>query len=492
MMKKAQVFTGSVLIVLLIIISVRFFWVNLSPEDNQASEVVGILPEANTKIAFIGDTGMGLNFKKVLDLIETEEADAVVHLGDFDYSSNPNGFHSVITEALGASYPYLVVSGNHDRSLWESSCSGGQGCYSELFAARYLEAGIPLTLEMLDSEKYTLDFQGVQLSFIGPGGINDGPEFAEYLEAELSESDNIWKICNWHFNQEKMQLGEKADQTGWEVYDTCLNAGAIIATAHEHSYHRTKSLIDFHSQGLPIVNPLYQDPNNLYVYPGSTFVFVSGLGGKSIRNQDRCLPSEYPYGCNQEWAKAYTSNQQANYGALFVEFNYDGNPYKARGYFKNIDNQIVDNFEITLRTDVILDTSTPTPEFSPTPSQTPTPTVTPSPTQIGESTPTPSMTITPTNTQLPGASATPVPTEIQGSICGEADVNGDGVFTLVDFAQFGLAYGNGQNTCSDTQVDYGVCGGRDVDRDGFLKLYDFGGENVGFSQRYYPKTSCAL
>ena len=110
------------------------------------------------------------------------------------------------------------------------------------------------------------------------------------------------------------------------------------------------------------------------------------------------------------------------------------------------------------------------------------------------STPTPSMTPTPTNTQVPGASATPspTPTQIQGNICGKSDVNGDGVFTLVDFAQFGLTYGNGQNTCSDNQIDYGACGGRDVDRDGFLKLYDFGGENIGFSQRYFPKSSCVL
>ena len=159
---------------------------------------------------------------------------------------------------------------------------------------------------------------------------------------------------------------------------------------------------------------------------------------------------------------------------------------RARDYLRNSRNGIPDIGAIEFGG--VYHTSTPTPDYSPTPS------LTPSPTQPGESTPTPSMTPTPTNTQVPGASATPspTPTQIQGNICGKSDVNGDGVFTLVDFAQFGLAYGNGQNTCGDTQVDYGVCGGRDVDRDGFLKLYDFGGESIGFSQRYYPKTSCSL
>ena len=80
---------------------------------------------------------------------------------------------------------------------------------------------------------------------------------------------------------------------------------------------------------------------------GSTFVFVSGLGGRSIRGQERCLPAATPpYGCNGEWASIYTSDQSATFGALFVEFNVDGDAKKARGYFKNIDGLIVDSFTI--------------------------------------------------------------------------------------------------------------------------------------------------
>ena len=66
----------------------------------------------------------------------------------------------------------------------------------------------------------------------------------------------------------------------------------------------------------------------------------------------------------------YTSNQQANYGALFIEFNFNGDPTKARGYFKNIDNVIVDSFEITLKADITQQTITPS--SSPIPTATPT------------------------------------------------------------------------------------------------------------------------
>ena len=75
----------------------------------------------------------------------------------------------------------------------------------------------------------------------------------------------------------------------------------------------------------------------LVIQPGETFAFVSGLGGASIRDQR--IFADY-------FASVYTSDQNANYGALFIEFNVDGDPRKAHGYFKNIDGAVVDEFEL--------------------------------------------------------------------------------------------------------------------------------------------------
>ena len=52
-------------------------------------------------VAFIGDSGYGTGFEYVLSLIQTEGADAVVHLGDFDYNDDPAGFFEVINTNLG-------------------------------------------------------------------------------------------------------------------------------------------------------------------------------------------------------------------------------------------------------------------------------------------------------------------------------------------------------------------------------------------------------
>jgi hypothetical protein len=56
---------------------------------------------------------------------------------------------------------------------------------------------------------------------------------------------------------------------------------------------------------------------------GVTFVHHNGLGGKSIRDQERCLPTEPPCGCNGEWAAIYAEQQAATFGALFEAWGTD-------------------------------------------------------------------------------------------------------------------------------------------------------------------------
>ena len=46
------------------------------------------------------------------------------------------------------------------------------------------------------------------------------------------------------------------------------------------------------------------------------------------------------------WASIYTTNQGADYGAQFMTFHVDGNPKKARGYFKTISGLTIDTFDV--------------------------------------------------------------------------------------------------------------------------------------------------
>jgi calcineurin-like phosphoesterase family protein len=320
----------------------------LTPPRDHAQEAPGAIPtDPNLKVACIGDSGNGAAFRRVLDLIKAEGAHMVMHQGDFDYALDPAGFFATIDSILGPDFPYFASVGNHDIFSWNEGCSNPRGCYAEFLKKRMARIGAIPDDPNLNDEMYSVTYRGLKMVFVGQEGISTGDGiYAPYIQDQLATDDHIWRICSWHKNQRAMQAGGKSDEMGWRVYETCKDLGAIIATAHEHSYHRTRTLTSVQNQ---TVDASCSGPDNLCVAsgsPGKSFVFVTGLGGNSIRNQERCLPPTLPHGCNGEWARIYTSNQGAKFGALFITFNVAGDPRMAQGYFKNVDGQIIDTFEI--------------------------------------------------------------------------------------------------------------------------------------------------
>jgi len=315
----------------------------------------------NLKVAFIGDSGNGENFRAVLALIKDEGADLVMHQGDFDYDHDPQGWFATIDSILGPDFPFFASVGNHDVDSWPEGCGDLDGCYVAFLKERMSRIGVTPDDPNLDDQMYTAEYQGLQMVFVGqtrtkagdcsadPGG------YACYIRTQLADDNHIWKVCSWHENQQAMQVGSNGDEMGWGVYENCKDGGAIIATAHDHSYHRSKTLLSMRHPIVdptqhPVVDGVPSNPNSLRVAPGASFVFVSGLSGESMRAQKRCLPTTYPYGCNFEWATVYSESQTKGvekFGALFIEFNVDGNPYKARGYFKNTEGGVIDLFDIT-------------------------------------------------------------------------------------------------------------------------------------------------
>jgi hypothetical protein len=146
-----------------------------------------------------------------------------------------------------------------------------------------------------------------------------------------------------------MQVGTKIDEVGWSAYTECMNAGALVATGHEHSYARTRTLTNV---GMSLMAHGATGPMDaVTVGPGKTLVFVSGLGGASVRPFDHVLHDDDTW-----WASYYTSDAWfmngaaqtgvGTHGALFVRFFVDGNPRKATAYFKDVNGRVADSFAI--------------------------------------------------------------------------------------------------------------------------------------------------
>tara|TARA_B100000953_G_scaffold218712_1_gene180910 strand:+ start:897 stop:2777 length:1881 start_codon:yes stop_codon:yes gene_type:complete len=289
--------------------------------------------DTNFRVAFIGDQGLDSNAIAVLNLIKDEGAQMVLHQGDLDYEDNPDAWDKMISNVLGDDFPYFVSIGSHDKLKWDE--------YQQKLYDRLKKIPDAKCIGDL-GVKSSCIYKGLYFIQVGPALKGSG--HSAFIESQLNNNDHIWRICSWAKNMTAMQLGQKANVAGWEVYENCKNHGAIIATAHEHTYSRTKTLIDIENQ---IVDAQWSEPDKLRVKENSTFVFVSGIGGESIRNQDRCLPFSYPYGCNGEWASIYTKDQDADFGALFCTFNAGGQPNKADCYLKNIQGKIIDKFTVT-------------------------------------------------------------------------------------------------------------------------------------------------
>jgi calcineurin-like phosphoesterase family protein len=292
-------------------------------------------PPPNFKIAFIGDQGLGPNSVAVLNLIKNEGAQAVMHSGDLDYVDDPAAFDAQINSVFGANFPYFVSIGNHDELAW----SGPNG-YQKLLESRFNRLGISWSGRL--GVRSSFHYKGIFFVITPPGitsGFDDGSSDS-YIRDQLFTDTSVWSICSWHKNMRLMQIGGKEDETGWGVYEEARKGGAIIATAHEHSYSRTHLLSSMSAQTVANTS------NTLHLTEGNSFAFVSGLGGHSIRAQS--LTGSW-------WASAYASTclagdqicqPNASFGALFGVFNVDGQGNKAAFYFKDINGRVVDQFTV--------------------------------------------------------------------------------------------------------------------------------------------------
>lgn len=291
-------------------------------------------------VALVGDQGAGADTKAVYALMVAEAADMVILLGDFDYEDDPALWASEMNEVLGDDFPVFGVIGNHDVDAWSGyravleqrlQDTPGAACEGELGVAA------------------SCTYRGLHFVLSGLGVEGSDADHEAHIAGALAADASLWSLCAVHKNMRDLQAGDKPDDLTWAALQTCQDAGAIVAMAHEHSYARTRTLtaIGDAAAGHGAVG----DPGLLAVGPGSTFSVCSGLGGKSIRGYEDLHDDD------TWWATLYTADRYvengeevddftADHGVLFIRFHVDGDPAAARGYFKNIAGETIDEFDV--------------------------------------------------------------------------------------------------------------------------------------------------
>lgn len=295
-----------------------------------------IYPTEPVKVGYVGDVGIRDDSIAMMRMMREQGVDIVVIPGDFDYLDRPDQFLRTLNDNLGRDIPILITVGNHDVGRW-----GGSDGYQQLFVQR-LQSFPEVQCQGDFGIKSVCTFRGIRFILSGIGTLGDN--HVPYLQSALAESSEYyWPVCVWHKNQTAMQVGSKRDEVGWDAYRLCRQYGAMIITGHEHTYERTKSLKSMEFQ---LVADGWNDPTKSLVAPNISFAVVTGAGGEGLRDQERCNPTTYPYGCNGEWAKILTTDNGLKAGAFIVTYHTSG-PRKALGQYVSKDNEIMDQFEIT-------------------------------------------------------------------------------------------------------------------------------------------------
>lgn len=285
----------------------------------QGAVVLAQQTPVNFKVAFFGDQGMGSNAEAVLKLAKAEGAQMIIHLGDFDYEDNPDAWEAQNTKILGPDFPQAAVIGNHDVAKWTG--------YAAFVKARSQKFGVTMTGDI--GRQYSFKYKGIFFVFTSPKLHGSGHDL--FIKQQLEKDNSIWRVSNWHVNQNKMQAGTKGDEAGWGVFEESRMGGAIMAQGHEHSYCRTHLLSNFTNQ------TIVSKDSVMRLKKGQSFTFVNGLGGVGVRAQTR----------NDPWmAKVYTTDQSATYGVVIGTFNVNGQEDKADFYFKDIKGKVVDKWTV--------------------------------------------------------------------------------------------------------------------------------------------------
>lgn len=328
-----------------------------------------VLPPANFTVAIAADVYLDF-MPGVLRMFASRKPDVVIVNGDVGYydcdPQAPSHFMHMVRQALGSSTPLFLTKGNHDEygHNWEP-----MNGYADLLAQRWQSAGNLNDFACRGGWgiNQTCRHKGVAFNFATHGcesclggqvqcGTSQGYQracdstcqaFPGFHTRAFENSSSLWRLCLWHKNMHNLQLGGKLDETGFGPYEECLRAGAMVFNGHEHSYARTRNLINMTRQ---TVDPAWSRADPLRVKEGSSFVVVGALGGYNKRPQLRCLPTTHPYGCNGEWGKilsgSHTETASVGATALILRFNVDGNPCKARIQLVSDQDEVLDEFEV--------------------------------------------------------------------------------------------------------------------------------------------------
>jgi len=271
------------------------------PPTSPASPEPSLPPIEGSSVHFTaqGDTGVGSGARKVLDVIAQIKPQMNLALGDYTYKAGiEQQFCDLVTEKLGAGFPYEVVTGNHESDGHEGDIAnivkclpnrlpGLQGEYGTQWYVAVPEKNPVVRIVMVSPG---IDFRGGK-----PLDYSRGSERWRWTADALdgAKARNIpWTVVGMH--APCFSLGNYGCQPGEEFTNMLIEKKVdLVLSGHDHVYQRTHQL--GLSGGCPGLVPasfsaqcLADTDNTMVQGAGTVFVGVGigGIGHYNVHDDD--------------------------------------------------------------------------------------------------------------------------------------------------------------------------------------------------------------
>ncbi|ORX84497.1 hypothetical protein BCR32DRAFT_291305 [Anaeromyces robustus] len=299
------------------------------------------------RLAIIGDSGSESRAKKPMGL---STYDALLHLGDFDYSCKPDAYFENILPS-SRSFEFMGILGNHEGA---SECGDDGHAKFKSNVYHEMEKNKEAKCEFSSSRcMWVCIYKNMRILGLtaGVNGCDKRDVQLSFLKSHLEGATEDWKICAWHFYDKYFHTGKYPDDgnivsgSGESFYDYCRKQGAIIFSAHDHVYARTRVMSQFSD---PTIDKFDSKPdeNIVQIREGATIDILNGAGGWEMYiEQGKHKDFEW---WQKKYAKGSHNENEHKYGGLFCNFNVGGNSKKAYCEFLRVgsDEKPFDTFTI--------------------------------------------------------------------------------------------------------------------------------------------------
>ena len=298
--------------------------------------------------AALGDIGSDSNASDVLTALGKAGTDLSIVVGDLSYGKvgQEAQWCDFVKERVGASYPFEVLSGNHDSNGKNGNINDFSACLPNQLPGLVGTYGRQYYVDV-PQQHPLVRFVMISPGLVFPDGSYDYAKGgADYVWTEnaidSARADGIpWVVVGAH--KPCLSMGRYGCESGPDVFSMLLDKKVdLVLHGHEHLYQRTDQLTEGVS-GCSTLHPgsydsrCVVDSDNRFSQGAGSVAATVGAGGRPLRAVFADDPE------TRYFAAATAKNQDPTHG--FLKVTVDAKRLSAE--FVGVNGSFTDSFTIT-------------------------------------------------------------------------------------------------------------------------------------------------